>query len=146
METNKYSKAYVEVLAIINYLPITQYKKIPREKIEFYQKNMDNNYKFKIDPNKNLQSQNFSKEAKAIIISLFMDYFATEEKKQQIQNILDSNQITKEKEKRIAYNPDDIFKKNNTHTTEQNIYLQTIPENKNILKVIFNKILEFIKR
>ena len=99
METNKYSKAYVEVLAIINYLPITQYKKIPREKIEFYQKNMDNNYKFKIDPNKNLQSQNFSKEAKAIIISLFMDYFATEEKKQQIQNILDSNQITKEKEK-----------------------------------------------
>ena len=144
MNTNKYSKAYVEVLALINYLPINEYRKIPKEKIEFYKNNMDNNYNFKIDPNNDLQKQNFSNETKAIIISLFMSYFATEEKKQQIKNILDSNQTKKEEEKRKLYNPNNIF--NNNLESKENMYLQTITENKNIFKIIFDKILEFINK
>ena len=145
MNTDKYSKAYVEVLELINYLPITEYRKIPKEKIEFYKNNMDCNYKFKLDPKKDLQIQPFSNEAKAIIISLFMNYFSTEEKKQQIKKILENNQTKKEEEKRKIYNPDDIFKKDNTQAEKENIYLQTIVENRNILKIIFDKILEFFK-
>ena len=146
MDTNNYSKAYVEVLELINYLPISEYRKIPKEKIEFYKNNLDKSYNFKINPNIDLQKQNFSVEAKAIILNLFMDYFSTEEKKQQIKNILASNQMKREDEKRKLYNPNDIFKNRNNCIPKENLPLQTIPKNKNILKIIFNKIIEFIKK
>ena len=41
---NNYSKAYTEVLEIIKYFPEEEYSKIPKEKIDFYKKNMDKNY------------------------------------------------------------------------------------------------------
>ena len=40
---------------------------------------MDKNYNFTINPNIDLSEQNISKEAKALIVSLYEDYFATEE-------------------------------------------------------------------
>ena len=140
MNTNKYTKAYVEVLELIHYLPIQEYRKIPKEKIQFYKNHIDKNYSFKINPNINLQEQNFSNEAKAIIINLFMDCFATEDKKQKIQDILTNNQIKKEEEKKKLYDPNSIF------GIEKDFSLQTITEDKNIFKVIFNKILDFIRR
>ncbi len=36
-----YSCSYVEVLEILKHLPKEQYEKIPKEKIEFYQNNME---------------------------------------------------------------------------------------------------------
>ena len=41
---NNYSKAYTEVLEIIKYFPEEEYSRIPKEKIDFYKKNMDKNY------------------------------------------------------------------------------------------------------
>ena len=45
-----YAKAYTEVLEIISHFPEEEYARIPVEKIEFYQKNMDKNYNFTINP------------------------------------------------------------------------------------------------
>ena len=50
---------------------------------------MDKSYKFRINPIINLANQNISDEANAIIIILFRDYFATEEQKIKIKEILD---------------------------------------------------------
>ena len=36
MVNNKYSRAYKEVLEIIQYFPEEEYNKIPKEKIDFY--------------------------------------------------------------------------------------------------------------
>ena len=36
---NEYSKAYTEVLEIINHFSEDEYKKIPKEKIDFFEKN-----------------------------------------------------------------------------------------------------------
>ena len=110
---NLYAKAYVEVLEIISHFPKEDYKKIPSEKIQFYEKNKDKSYKFKINPEIDLEIQNISKEAKAIIINLFTDYFATKEQKDKIQEILELNKKINEQEKREKYNPDYIFKKVN---------------------------------
>lgn len=81
----KYAKAYTEVLEIIKYFPEYELNKISQEKIDYYKKNMDKNYKFEINPKIDLAEQNISKEASAIIISLFRDYFATEKQKQQLE-------------------------------------------------------------
>ena len=112
MINNTYAKAYTEVLEILKYFPEEEYKKIPIEKTNFYKSNMDKDYKFTINPEIDLANQNISKEANAIIVSLYRDYYATEEQKVKINEILDLNQKKEELEKRKKYNPDDIFRNN----------------------------------
>lgn len=116
-----YAKAYTEVLEIIKHFPEEEYNKIPKEKIEFYKDNKDKDYAFVINPEIDLSEQNISPEANAIIVNLFRDYFATEEQKVKIKEILDLNQKKEEQEKREKYNPDDIFKKANKNTEITNI-------------------------
>jgi len=113
MNYSIYAKAYKEVLEIIKYLPEEEYNKIPKEKIAFYQNNIDQEYEFTINPAIDLAEQNISKEANAIIISLFQDYFATEEEKEKVQEILELNEKKLEQERREKYNPNDLFKNQN---------------------------------
>ncbi len=115
-KNNKYSKAYKEVLEIIKYFPEEEYNKIPKEKIAFFEQNMDIDYEFTIDPSIDLSEQNISKEANSIIIVLFEDYFATEKQKNKIKKLLEINQEKIEQEKREKYNPDDLFASHNTTT------------------------------
>ena len=115
---NNYSKAYTEVLEIIKYFPEEEYSRIPKEKIDFYKKNMDKNYNFKINPEIDLSNQDISAEANAIIINLFTDYFATENQKLKIKEILDSNQKKSDQLKREKYNPDNIFENKHPKLTE----------------------------
>lgn len=125
MINNTYAKAYTEVLEVIRHFPKEEYSKIPAEKIEFYKTNMDKDYTFTINPEIDLAEQNISQEANAIIVNLYTDYFATEEQKIKIKEILDLNQKKEEQEKREKYNPDDIFKKLN----KQEIINAEISEN-----------------
>ena len=113
IKNNKYAKAYKEVLEIIKYFPEEEYNKIPKEKIDFFKDNMDKDYEFTINPKIDLSEQNISKETNAIIVALFEDYFATEEQKIKIKEILELNESILEQEKREKYNPDDLFKKEN---------------------------------
>ena len=43
-------KAYTEVLEILNHLKTEEYCKIPKEKIEFYKKNMAKDYTYNFNP------------------------------------------------------------------------------------------------
>ena len=108
MINSKYAKAYTEVLEIIKYFPEEDYNKIPKKKIEFYKENMDKNYDITNNP-----EQNLSPEANAIIVTLYRDYFASEEQKQKIKEILELNEKKAEQEKREIYNPDNLFINNN---------------------------------
>lgn len=85
MISKRYARAYKEVIEIYNYLPEEEKKKIPEEKIEFYRSNMDTNYEFSIDPKVPLNKQNVSKEASAIIVNLFLDYFADDEQRETLK-------------------------------------------------------------
>ena len=134
-----YAKAYTEVLEIIKYFPKEEYAKIPEEKIEFYKNNMDKDYNFKINPEIDLSEQSISPEANAIMINLFTDYYATEEQKVKIKNILDSNQQKEEQEKRERYNPDNIFKNRNTENIIQN-EVALVEYKESIFKRFINKI------
>lgn len=106
---NEYSKAYTEVIEIINHFSEDEYKKIPKEKIDFFEENKDKDYNFKIDPNVDLAEQNISQNANAILVSLFRDYFATDKQKEILKNLLQQNQEKIEIEKHEKYNPNNIF-------------------------------------
>ena len=76
-----YQRANTEILEIIKNLPLKEQKMIPQEKIDFYERNKDQSYSFKYDPQKSLNEQNVLRETKALIVALFRDVFATEEQK-----------------------------------------------------------------
>lgn len=141
---NEYSKAYTEVLEIINHFSEDEYKKIPREKIDFFEKNKDKDYNFQINPNADLAEQNISQNANAILVSLFRDYFATDNLKEILKNLLKQNQEKIEIEKHEKYNPDNIF--NNRVNTEK------LKDSKEELALVeikdqtwYKKILDFFK-
>lgn len=145
MTNNKYAKAYKEVLEIIKYFPEEEYNKIPKEKIAFYEANMDPNYQFVINPKIDLSEQNISKEANAIIVTLFQDYFATEEQKAKIKEILELNEKKSEQEKREKYNPDDLLKekvnviKEKEIATENHLPVEVKKDN------FFKRFIDYIK-
>lgn len=140
---NLYAKAYTEVLEIINHFSEDEYKKIPKEKIDFYEKHKDRKYDFKINPNIDLAEQNISRKANAILVSLFRDYFATAKQKEILKNLLQQNQEKLEKEKYLKYNPDNIFNKSNSNINDSKDKV-TLVEIKN--EVWYRKILNFFKR
>ena len=80
----EYANAYSEVLEILKYIPVEDYKKIPENKIELYKKNANTEYCFNYDPNKTLEEQEVSKIGKGIIAILFRDYWATEIQRERI--------------------------------------------------------------
>lgn len=112
---NTYAKAYTEVLEILKYFSEEEYSKIPQEKIDFYKNNMDKNYNYNINPNIDLSKQYISKEANAILITLFRDYFATESQKKTLNILLNQNQNKLENIKREKYNSNNIFSKNHRY-------------------------------
>lgn len=119
------------------------YKKIPKEKIDFYEKHKDRKYDFKINPNIDLAEQNISRKANAILVSLFRDYFATAKQKEILKNLLQQNQEKLEKEKYLKYNPDNIFNKSNSNINDSKDKVALV-EIKN--EVWYRKILNFFKR
>ena len=144
--TNSYAKAYTEVLEILSHFSEEEYSKIPQEKINFYKSNMEKNYEYSIDPNIDLSKQHISKEANAILISIFRDYFANDRQRQTLNNLLNQNQEKHEKIKKEKYNSDNIFINNNRNVTIDNT------ENKQELALVeikdmkwYTKVWRFIK-
>lgn len=142
-----YKRAYTEVIEIIKYFPNEEYAKIPLEKINYYKENMDKDYNFQINPNIELEKQNISREANAILVTLFKDYFATDRQKEILNNLLKQNQQILEEQKQEKYDPSNLFMQSKTQ--QQNIV--TIQENNSenslveIKENFFTKFINFIK-
>ena len=114
MNNDTYSRSYVEVLEILKYVPIEEYKKIPQEKIIFYESNKDKEYIYRY----NEDNKVISRKAKAILINLYKNYIASDDEKNKIEKILKLNDIKLEKDKNNKYNPNDLFK--NKEINKQN--------------------------
>lgn len=91
MLDDKYKRAYTEVIEVLNNLSKEEYEKIPKNRIEYYKKNMDRTYEFKINPSIPIENQKLSKEASAILVSLFLEYFINEKQRLGLQEMLDKN-------------------------------------------------------
>lgn len=142
-----YKRAYTEVIEIIKYFPNEEYAKIPLEKIDYYKENMDKDYNFKINPNIELEKQNISREANAILVTLFNDYFATDRQKEILNNLLKQNQQILEELKQEKYNPSNLFMQSKTQQQNTVTIQEDNSENSliGIKENFFTKFINFIK-
>lgn len=147
MEDN-YSKAYKEVIEILNYVPKESIDKIPETMLEVFRTKMDKNWDFKVDINKSFEEQNLLDETKAIFANIFRDYWATPYQKERIEakEKYDRQKIEEEKEEK--YNPNDLFKKKKMETNKEseekeeikNLPIEVKKEN------FYEKIISFFKK
>ena len=138
-----YAKAYTEVLEILKHLPENEYEKIPKTEIQFYESNCDKNYKYIYDETLTVEQQKISKEANTVIISIYMNYFANENQKWIIEEILKKNSIEEEKLKREKYDVDNIFKQKNSediNSSSENLPIEIDTKKENFIKKIISKI------
>lgn len=85
----KYSNACKEVLVLFDYfLDENDLSKIPEKQIAYIKKNANQQYTFFVDESKALEEQEISKEAKAIIVSLYKKYFTNNEQKRKVDEII----------------------------------------------------------
>ena len=110
-----YSKAYVEVLEILKYIPAKEYLKIPQEEILELERYKDNNYEFNYDVNIPFEDQTILKETKVILITLFNKYFLSNVQKAKLKRILNYNDAVVNEKKSEKYKYDDIFEKNSSN-------------------------------
>lgn len=137
-----YAMVYKEVLEMIKRLPETEYNKIPKEKIMFYENNCDNSYNF--IPRNDLS--NVSQRANAIMISIYKNYFTTPTQQEKLKKLLDNNSQIVEEQKREKYNPDNLFKSNKQEeliieNTQMIEYKKT-----NLFIKLINKVKRFLEK
>lgn len=141
MNNKEYAKAYTEVMEILKYLPEEDVKNIPENELNFYRDNMDTEYYFKIDIDKDLEEQVISDTAKAILANIFREYWATDEEKEVIKLKHRKYLERLEEEKRARYNPDDLFKKRREEKVSENVNLPVEVKK----ETFFKKLINFIK-
>lgn len=147
MLNKEYTKAYTEVIEILKYVPQEDFYKIPNEKIEFYKKHMDKEYKYAIDETLQFEQQIMSDITKAILANIFRDYWATENQKTTILAKEKYDLENLEKAKQEKYPPNEIFKNKKETEIVKNIstslieykkknwYIKFINYMKNIFKI-----------
>lgn len=145
--------AFKEVYYIIELLDEQIKEKIPKEKIMFYKAHMDNSHEFRYDLNKELNDQNILYSTKCILSNIFKEYVASEEDKKEIL-IKEQKELDYiDKQKRLKYNPNDIFEKdNNKKMAISSIEIEEVStdlivhkKSETIFEKIKNKILKFLK-
>ena len=147
MILEKYAYAYKEVIEVLRHTKKEDVCKIPSYKILLYAKYMNNNYNFKIDETKNIEDQNLSPEAKAILANLYRDYWASTYQRQRIKA---KEQYNIEKILKDKYNPDNLFKNTNRgmqiETQQSEETRMTISQEEKWYQKIFNLIKNIFHR
>lgn len=108
------TKTNTEVLAVLMALGDKYINKIPEVVMKYLTDNADADLMPYIDPQKRIEEQNISKEARAFLTMLKLKYWCkSEEEKENLLKILDMNEKKQQEEINKKYNPDNLFKKNN---------------------------------
>ena len=147
MVDNKYAIAYSEILEILKHIPIEDYNKIPKTKIELFETNANNEYTFNYDPSKTLEEQNVSNITKGIIILLFRDYWATEVQREKIIRKQKNDRLILEEQKKLLYDTENILKKQDIcgETEVKEEVNEMVVYKANFITRVFNKIKKFLK-
>lgn len=137
--------AYAEIDEILNLLEDDYRERVPKKVRDFFKEEKIKDYHPEIDIEKPLIEQNLKRETMVLLAILNLNYWCeNEEEKQRFLNELDKNEEEK-KELEEKYNPDNLFKKKQDESTENN--LQIIEYKKpNFIQILLTKIKKIFKR
>ena len=146
--TGNYDKAYAEVIEVLNYIPLEDYKKIPKKYIEYMEENSDENSSFVYNIALPFEKQNISDAAKDILGMIFRLFIISQDKRNKLNAKDKEDKNNEEREKQIKYNPENLFKNrkiqefaNKKSNEYQENSLITIKE-----ESFFTKLLNFVKK
>lgn len=149
MISQSYKNAYKEVLEIIKYLPKKDLYKIPKDKIEYFKRNQNVDYEFNFDVSIPLEEQKISREANAIILNLFNEYFISDNQKETLASILDFNEKEYQENQIGKDNIEDIFNNRKAINDNQINNEESISNDLPILvnkSNIFMKLIRYLKK
>lgn len=133
-----------EVYAVISNVSEEKQNKIPSKVFNTFKKYEKYANDFVIVPNIDFEQQRISKESKDIIFAIALNYWLTEQERENVLKKMQENEIAKNKE----YNPDKLFekfsekRKNNTSNTE----VVKVEKKERWYVKIFNKIKSLFKK
>ena len=78
---DNYEEAYAEVIEVLNYIPMNEYKKIPKKYIVFMEENCSENSSFTYNIALPFEKQNISDTAKNILGMIFRLFVIEQSKK-----------------------------------------------------------------
>ena len=119
--TDTYARAYVEILEIIGKMDQDYKSRIPTKVIEFFETNKDTNYRYDIDEMKENGNMAFSQKTIDLLAMLELKYLSTEEEKELLNRALEKNEIEYQKTIHEKYNPNSIFKEDDTEEKPEEI-------------------------
>lgn len=136
--------AYAEIDEILNLLEDDYRERVPKKVRDFFKEEKIKDYHPEIDIEKPLIEQNLKRETMVLLAILNLNYWCeNEEEKQRFLNELDKNEEEK-KELEEKYNPDNLFKKKQDESTENN--LQIVEYKKpNFIQILLTKIKKILK-
>ncbi len=145
-------KAYAEVYEILKYMPKEYIEKIPMKFMRMFEDCSLTDYNILIEPNKSLQEQQITYEAKVVMAILKYNYWLDSDGKQKMMERLKQNDL-KNKEQYDLSNLNQKFKpktledniKNDMQISSEN-YLPTKVENVSWFKKLINKIKNLLKK
>ena len=144
---NNYEKAYAEVIEVLNYIPVNEYEKIPKKYIVFMEENCSENTPFTYNIALPFNQQNISDTAKNILGMIFRLFIVEQSKKEKVSSKDKELKEQEELEKYMKYNPDNLFKKDNTDEVLNNVQTKSLTETRDsIFKKIWNKIKNLFKK
>lgn len=145
----KTRQAYSEIDEFLGLLSEEQRNEIPKKLRDFFKEEKDQEYFKNIDKDIPIKDQNLKEETLAIIALLNLQYWCKdEEEKKRLQEIYAQNEKEYQDMLYEKYNPNDIFKKKEGTTIENNNEIkekmQMVEYKGSVFKRIINKILNFL--
>lgn len=145
----KTRQAYSEIDEFLGLLSEEQRNEIPKKLRDFFKEEKDQEYFKNIDKDIPIKDQNLKEETLAIIALLNLQYWCKdEEEKKRLQEIYAQNEKEYQDMLYEKYNPNDIFKKKEGTTIENNNEIkekmQMVEYKDSVFKRIINKILNFL--
>lgn len=140
-------KAYAEVYEILKYMPKEYIEKIPMKFMRMFEDCSLTEYNILIEPNRSLQEQQITYEAKVVMAILKYNYWLDSDGKQKMMERLRENDL-KNKEQ---YDLSDLNQKFKPRTLEENVKKDMQVSSENYLpakvenKFWFGKIIDKIK-
>ena len=138
---NNRRNAYTEVYTILQELNEEEYNKIPLEIIETLKANMNKEYNYELDEEKELKEQPMLPQTKAILLNIFRDYLSTSEQKEKIIKMQNEERQKNELKKKKKYDVN-VFENKTKEKLKQtnNQENELVKYKENIFTKIINKI------
>ena len=144
MIDNFYANAFSEVYFILNNTDEKLLNKVPKKFINYLEKNMNKDYKVKIQTDIYLDKQNLLKETEAILALIYRSYWCADEEKNEFANCYENKSLKPEEIQKYK-NIDEIFeKRKNINKITINQDLMVIPK-ENFIQKIFRKMKKAFK-